>query len=66
MSQGAVPQHGGEHVVEGARQSRMVEQHLEDAELGHVVGHAGFVRGGLGLVDGQRGTRGDFMGGVMV
>ena len=33
----------------------MVQQHLEDAELGHVIGHGRFVRGGLGLVDGQQG-----------
>ena len=31
----------------------MVQQHLEDGELGHVIGHARFVGGGLGLVDRQ-------------
>ena len=36
----------------------MVQQHLEDGELGHVIGHAGFVGGGLGLVDRQAGNAG--------
>ncbi len=60
--EGAVPEHGGEQVVDGARQRRMVQQHLEDAELGHVVGHSRFVRGGLGLVDRQQGHSGWLLG----
>ena len=31
----------------------MVQQHLKDGELGHVVGHAGFIGGGLGLIERQ-------------
>nr|BBX77266.1 hypothetical protein MFLOJ_10530 [Mycobacterium florentinum] len=36
----------------------MVQQHLEDAELGHVVGYGRLVGGGLGLAERQSGDAG--------
>jgi hypothetical protein len=35
-----VAQHGAQQVVDGACQPRLIEQHLEDVEFGHVLGYA--------------------------
>src|SRR6202043_3033542 len=50
----AVPQQRGEQVIEGTGQGRVVQQHLEDGQLGHVVRHARLVGGGLRLADREK------------